>query len=64
MKLIRPAGLRGVILGKTATTDDLFVESDGGFGFVPVVGWSEEAKLRDVSILQLPHVEALQVYSI
>lgn len=38
MKLIRPAGLRGVILGKTATTDDLFVESDGGFGFGPVVG--------------------------
>lgn len=64
MQLTRPARLRGVIRRETAVSDDLSVDSDGGFGFGLVLGWGEEAKLGDVSILQLPHVEAPQVDSI
>lgn len=45
-------------------SDDLSVDSNGGFGFGLVVGGGKETKLGDVSILQFPHVEALQVDSI
>lgn len=58
------AGLCSVILGETAASDDFSVDGDGGFGFGLVVGRGEEAKLGGMSILQLPHVEALQVDSI
>lgn len=61
MPLVRPTGLCGVALRKTTTSDDLSVDSDGGFGFGLVVGWGEKSKLGGVSILQFPHVEALQV---
>lgn len=38
MPLVRPTGLCGVALRKTTTSDDLSVDSDGGFGFGLVVG--------------------------
>lgn len=40
---------------------DLSVDSEGHFGSGLVVGRSEEAKLGHISILQLPHIKALQV---
>lgn len=38
MQLTRPARLRGVIRRETAVSDDLSVDSDGGFGFGLVLG--------------------------
>lgn len=60
-RFVRPAGLHCVIFWETTVSDNFSVDSDGGLGFGLVLGWSEKPKLRDVSILQFPHVETLQV---
>lgn len=63
-QLAEPAGPHGVILRETAVSDNFSVDSDGGLRFGLVLVRSEKPKLGDMSILQFPHVEALQVDSI